>query len=71
MRGHRIHDVGDGDDARADTYLPPDQTLRVTAAVETFMVVQDDVGDIGGQICVADHVVAKPAVRLDDFELGC
>ncbi len=64
--GHRVEGVGDGDDPGALGDLGADQAVRVAAAVEAFVVVQDRGAGLAEEGDPADHLMAVLGMQFDD-----
>jgi len=69
VRNHRLDHVDDGEDARERGDLITSQPLRIAAAVQALVMVEDGVGDLTREAGELQEVAAGPAVLLDDGEL--
>ncbi len=63
--GHRVEGVGDGDDPCALGDLGPRQPVRVAAAVEPFVVVEDGGAGLLQEADAAGHLVSVLGVQFD------
>ncbi len=70
VRGHGIHHVGDGEDARFGQDFGITDAARIAAAVQSFMVLQDDGGHGPGELDILQHVVTGLGMALDQHEFG-
>ena len=70
MRGHGLHGIGDGENARFEDNLLAFQPFRVTGAVYALVVLEDDVANGPRKVDVLDDLEADFRVRLDNLVLG-
>lgn len=64
-RGHRVKGIGQGDDARLDADPVAFEAQGIAGAVETLVVLGDDVRDAGERLEVLEHLPPCQAVQLD------
>lgn len=70
VRAHRFYYVGDRDNPRFEPDLVPLQPLRVAGAVQSLVVLKDDVRHRPREVDFLQDVVGLFRVRLDDRVLG-
>src|SRR5450756_2209645 len=69
VRGHRLDDVGDGEDPGLRQDVLAAQPPRVARAVEAFVVLQHDLGHRAPEVDDLEDIEAGRGMLLDEVEL--
>ena len=68
--GHRVVRVADADDPRQERNVVACQTVRISAAIDAFMMPAHDRADVGKHRRLLDEDLASDRVTFDDLELS-
>jgi hypothetical protein len=69
MRGHDLKGIGNRDDARPKWNRLPLQSCGIASAIPVFMVVRDDVGDLGWHPHLPENHCTVGGMSLDMHKL--